>query len=647
MTSSRRRASSQNVYDKHIDGIYGASFTNESHKIEYLLSTLTVEDAVNDLSTALDVLAYEKLDFSQIIQRDIDVVRVDEKIINGYLKQGLNRVVFFPPLIVALIHVDDGIPAEMYPSASTLHGENYRNWGDVIFKRWDDLFQLAFIPETESTNWSISVNGQPVHFENFNVGLDYKSRNIKLIVVDGQHRLMALKRCHSATPEIVRNMSIPVCVFMPSESPGGDVDENVIKDMRELFVTINTEAQKVSGHFRDLLNDKKISCECVRSLANTWKGETDSSNGTKSRLHLLEWNQRSDNKKAQRTVPYSITTVSIITDVLDDILNDSFHKILLLSERQAEIESLEAVGEPCYDEMGNEEFGPGGFKILKDQVAKYVTPALDILLRSPIPYCKLENQLNAELNKLNECGHAHGVNAFKKRLFEFRMGIHGYDDPESLAVENSFKSAFDGTLSEDECYYLTNVFQNGLLLAWGDLSCLLFSYEIDPVKAAALLVKSMNSFAFTTNIWSPSRQFTRGLLFDGHKIKFTDYSKKACKSLILSTLLSKKSWGCLLKLMDEFGMDEGPKLECVEKIKQLCLAEFLSYRNELAKQRLNSLSRSWKYNDSIPAGIKTRLESSPTDRERKIILSDSVVELEVTRDISVLENLLDVSLAKG
>ena len=127
-----RRTGSKDPFNKHIDGVHGQSRTVESHSIEYLLTTLPIGDAVHDLATAIDALVYEKLEFSQLIQRDIDIKRVDKQIIDGYLKHSRNRVVFFPPLIVALVHITDGVPAETYPKSVFTEAPDYRDWGPAV-----------------------------------------------------------------------------------------------------------------------------------------------------------------------------------------------------------------------------------------------------------------------------------------------------------------------------------------------------------------------------------------------------------------------------------------------------------------------------------------------------------------------------------
>ena len=115
---------------------------------------------------------------------------------------------------------------------------------------------------------------------------------------------------------ILHGIEVPVClIFTPKAIAGAP--EDMIEDFRELFVRVNGEAKRVSGHFLILLQDDSYTAVAIRSLAEAWR--VDTAQGY-SLLHLLEWNQRVEEQTRKRTRPFSISTIGIIHDTLSEHL---------------------------------------------------------------------------------------------------------------------------------------------------------------------------------------------------------------------------------------------------------------------------------------------------------------------------------------
>ncbi len=639
---ARKKKILRENFDQHLDGVYGVSKTSDSYKIDFLSTSMKIEKAVNQLKTALDELEFEKLSFNEIIQRDIDDNRVDKKIIGEYLEKSKERVVFFPPLVVSLVEIQNGVPVQKYPEPKYERTENHKNWGPAVIKKWGNLFRAVYLIEEEPTPWFLEYyqdNGEieKFYYTNFEVSLDYDSNHIKLIVVDGQHRLKALQKLYRKNPGYIKDMDIPICIFFPSNATVGDGVETVVGDMRDCFVTINTEAQKVSGHFRDLLDDNRISCAIVRGLADNWKSKTDSFGKTKSRLHLLEWNQREDAKASQRTVDYSITTVKILTDIFDAWIFKKGNLEVLLNLRSKQSELDEAGDQIKYDDITNEQFEPAQVPIITELINTYIVPSLDCLLRRPLPYEKLEKKLNEQLKRLDEQAKIKTfADSFQKRLFEFRKANKD-DSPESRELEEQFLKDIKIDF-EDNKFFLTNVFQTGLIVLWSDLcQKITAQFSIAPYEIAETLVLALNQFCFKSSekVFHPDRPYTQDLLFTGERINTQNFGKNGCKLLIAISLLKDESAAA-------FKVSENAE-KIFDEMKIFCTSSFHNYKEELWKRKSAIMMRNWKYDPSLPDKILTKL-TAETNKDKIKQICKEYVEDDIVKCMSVLENMIDKQL---
>ena len=163
----------------------------------------------------------------------------------------------------------------------------------------------------------MECDGKTHNYLPYAATIRFNPQAVKLVVIDGQHRLVALQRIrdNAQTRYLIQEAEVPICVFFTPDAIQRDGQvESISRDLRELFVTINSKAKEVSGHFIVLLDDKSLSSHAIRVLADDWK---QSAGALRSpRLPLLEWNTREARKATQVQKPYSITTVSIINDCL-------------------------------------------------------------------------------------------------------------------------------------------------------------------------------------------------------------------------------------------------------------------------------------------------------------------------------------------
>ena len=87
MTNSLPFEVSSDPFEKNIRGTYGRFATNESYQLNYVLSAIPISH-VDHLVTATEAFDISKIDFEQLIQRDIDYERVED-IVKNYLLSAL------------------------------------------------------------------------------------------------------------------------------------------------------------------------------------------------------------------------------------------------------------------------------------------------------------------------------------------------------------------------------------------------------------------------------------------------------------------------------------------------------------------------------------------------------------------------------
>ena len=70
--------------NQKVIGSFGTFYTNKSDKLDYMMCTININD-IDILSTQSDVFNFESVDFNEIVQRDVNIDRIDNEIIKNYL----------------------------------------------------------------------------------------------------------------------------------------------------------------------------------------------------------------------------------------------------------------------------------------------------------------------------------------------------------------------------------------------------------------------------------------------------------------------------------------------------------------------------------------------------------------------------------
>jgi hypothetical protein len=540
------------IFNLEIDGTFGRFKTRDSYEVNYLLSSLPLADAVDTLSTAAEAFPFESITFEEMIQRDIDSDRVQKEIVEDYLEGAREKVVFFPPLIVAVVSKENEKPLQVYDSVESKYDKSNGLYS-VTYGR--DKFQSVlnitdddtgrYIEPLPNASGDITV-GQRLFYVPYAATMKINSRHVQLVVIDGQHRFEAMRILWRTRRDLVQCMDVPVCiVYTPGAVTNTVSENNIVKNLREMFVTINTTSRSVSGHFIDLLKDHSLASIAVRSLATRWKG--DNSDPWRSRLQMLEWNERRDGKARQLNREHSITTVSILADVLRDSLFSDYRGGVpqSLLNLQAIRGDLEANPEATrYSNISDENFDIAQEKLLKQQIERWISPALDVLFTTPRPYREKWETFNKAVDSLDAQREVVGVQTFRDHVLgEFRPWS-AKDGSSAKDTQVQFESNFEALASTDKPFFY-QVFQQALVRTWILCAQVLWDHAgISPVDVAAVLVPALEKFCFKGEklIFDIANPYATRVLYQANKPNLNQWGKAAWAYVVSATLLQKSAW---------------------------------------------------------------------------------------------------------
>ncbi|WP_223497061.1 DNA sulfur modification protein DndB [Pseudomonas sp. A-RE-26] len=547
-----------NRFTSSFRGSFGRFRTESSHTLHYLSTTLRIND-IGKLSTAADTFDMREIGFDELIQRDIDHGRVS-RIANDYLRAGTNRAVFFPPLLVCLAVLDDqGRLKTSYDEIDKTR-RSTQDADDILSMTFDrDGFRLELVvSDAEHTDRTIEWDGQQVHFFDYAATLSVNPDRTKLVVLDGQHRLKALEMLIN-NPEsrpIVASIEQPVCmVWMPQAAvaQGG----HIVQDLRDIFVTVNSEPQRVSGHFILLLRDNSYAAATVRALANLWKSENDDS---WSRLHLLEWNTREDQSTDQRLRPFSITTVSIIASALESYLFSTpklAPMLLKLEERSEELQ--EADSELDFWGLRDSAKGINVDRIIKEQIDIHLVPAIAYLLRQLHPYQNIERALGRQFAQQAQAisrGNP-AEESLRRYLNRFVYNSKEMFDDLAPGAWAAFKAAIE--VPQEHRVFFLAVFQQGFLRFWLVLARILAEYNVSALDSARAAVAAAEAHTANkdSNYLRDDQPYTRRVLWKNDLVNYgPNWAKEAWTDIQLAPLLIKNVRDSLISVLPKDTLNE-------------------------------------------------------------------------------------------
>lgn len=302
--------------------------------VEYVLTYVPLDGGQTENGQLLELLVpvreafdLRDLDFDQLLQRDLDDFRVSEEMIPYILGKTSSDPRFFPPIVAVIVPMAGKHIAELYPQCIEKYEEDQEirlkvfNYGDVFSVKQEERpdGQLAQSP----------------------VDLCIHQTNAKLVIVDGQHRAMAMLATYRSalnrwkgnpfqhfyqevTLDIadLRQIHLPVCIaYFPelTESKQKPTEKHLTRACRKVFLDVNRSARHPSEARQILLDDTDLVACFTRHLFNMVKNNKKTSS---LQLHHTEYDNPRDRVSIIR--PFALTDVyalfSIVRSVL--LLND-------------------------------------------------------------------------------------------------------------------------------------------------------------------------------------------------------------------------------------------------------------------------------------------------------------------------------------
>lgn len=288
------------------------------------------------LTPAREALDVKEMDFNQLLQRDLDDHRIAHELVPYILKPQETGPAFFPPILAALLPFENRRPKHELPQL------------DYQLTQVDPLYP--------GVKWNMSKVGDVFCLQelcDMSGNLDPKGTGIirwndelsKLVIMDGQHRAMALlsiyrtltnswgassssgERYRSFYEEKVNEIMndlrsegkeskieslefpVTICLFPEYTGP----DKNPHMAARKLFVDVNKEAKPPSESRLILLSDIRLDHVLSREVLNHLRSNSKSKNMP---LYSVEY----DNPEPRTSTPRrwnAVTNLEIILRSID------------------------------------------------------------------------------------------------------------------------------------------------------------------------------------------------------------------------------------------------------------------------------------------------------------------------------------------
>jgi hypothetical protein len=341
------------------------NWINKSNEKDFVLHSLLVSAPFLQLEDDLEVFAelsgYKDLGFDLLVQREYDEERIELDIVKNFLNVK-GKLHFFPPLTVALIPTIYGEDAETLSAEITFKNPSEESFGSVMFNIGNGLLQETIFWQEETIEelqkaFNESIDNYP--FLKHNIGnLRWDKAAFNAVIIDGQHRYLALKKYIKNFTLNPLHCQIPINFITLIPKPGKEIDfSNLVETARELFIDINKNAQKVSEPRQILLDDRDLKMYISRSSIRQfnklyadkffdWRQSIFSNIRYLNRIpqEIVSWNMElspNDNENSTKLANNQITSTTLIYRIFKEfILNptsaesiyDTFFRVLDLTD---------------------------------------------------------------------------------------------------------------------------------------------------------------------------------------------------------------------------------------------------------------------------------------------------------------------------
>jgi DNA-sulfur modification-associated len=318
------------------EGTYG-EFSTPAGRVSYLLTkaklgrdTSKESTLTRYLAPVREVLDVAEMDFNQLLQRDLDDYRVATDLVDYLLKPKFGGPAFYTPILAALLPFDGANPVNYYPPIDP-NTTSFKDSDNIFWQQsqYGNAFRVLRLATDDA---GINLNPIKLGRLEFNTALN------KLVVIDGQHRAMALLAIRRTIDkdweskgnryrffyekrvnELLKSSSVdlmgiefPVCIcWFPDLDPQKTPMTNPHQAARKLFVDVNQNAKKPSKSRLILLSDTSLIPIFIRALLNQLRDD-----GALFPLHVIEYDYPSDRGESFPVRPLALANIVILENAL-------------------------------------------------------------------------------------------------------------------------------------------------------------------------------------------------------------------------------------------------------------------------------------------------------------------------------------------
>lgn len=308
----------------------GFGFTDNDGLVSYITSH-RIENLIDDLVTFEKLTSDKQWPVSQIIQREIDLQRV-KNIANQYITKP-DFIKYFPPITVVILPIDDATKHIAKNFNNTVEKNIDESYRRIITEKWapivgGDYAQLhQHIQNSDNESNVLGLYELIIDKAFCYTLLSWDNSKYSAVVIDGQHRLEALKVAIQKDNKY-KNFMQDV-VFIDISKRVEATGQTPVELVRKIFIDINSNAEEVSSARKYVMDDKDLASLFVQTLAN----DDDPNNNRQGKFilpQLIDWH--AENLKHE--LPH-ITGVMVLYQLMSDYVLNSCNLISIDDMRHA------------------------------------------------------------------------------------------------------------------------------------------------------------------------------------------------------------------------------------------------------------------------------------------------------------------------
>lgn len=286
-------------------------------KLRTYIGNVKIGDLENDIQFYETLSKDKSWPVSQIIQREVDKIRVSN-ISKDYILRKSRAVKYFPPIIIALLPKGEN---EKIGLKYTFKDQQEEWIKELIFDKSNYRSNEKLKPIFKKAPNKSIVDGffvlEVSKVFDFNV-ICWDKNKYFAVVIDGQHRLEALFESKKQDAEVAKYVQDVVFIDF-SNLVKNEEEESLytpIELVRRVFIDINTNAKPVGPVRQILMDDKDLAAIFVQSLVDSVNRDgTDKNEKLYIRPQMVDWY----GKGLKHSLPH-VTGILSLYQILSDYL---------------------------------------------------------------------------------------------------------------------------------------------------------------------------------------------------------------------------------------------------------------------------------------------------------------------------------------